>query len=247
MVVLSVLLVAVTARSLERAIVETPEQLIDASIAYHDPNGAWDTARIHLNVHTTYSPSFAEKAGSKEADIAIVLSPGHDAFSYVKDTGADKIEIAVRGDDSAILVNGSEDVSEEDKERLRLRDPQTYRDYCEYLYGMPMKLRDPGTLLDPGVVSTRFNDRDVWQLKATYTPEVGKHTWYFYFDRDTFALVGYRFYLDESQNDGEYIAFDGEIVDEISGLRLPKSRAWYYNADHGHLATDDIILIKIIP
>ncbi len=77
----------------------------------------------------------------------------------------------------------------------------------------------------------------------TYDPDVGGDTWYFYFVPDTFALVGYRFYHDESKNDGEYITLDEEIVDEASGLRLPKVRAWYYNSDGAHLATDDIVSI----
>lgn len=140
-----------------------------------------------------------------------------------------------------MAVNGSRKVSEEDSLRLRLREATLYRDYCEYLYGMPMKLLDPGTILDPRVKSLRFNGRVVWQLEVTYDPEVGNDTWYFYFDHDTFALVGYKFYFDESQNDGEYITLDSEIVDETSGMRLPKTRVWYYNTDDKYLATDDII------
>ena len=143
-----------------------------------------------------------------------------------------------------MLVNGSARVSDEDKERLSLREATLYRDYCEYLYGMPMKLRDPGAVFDPRVPSVRFNTRAAWELKVTYEPETGEDTWYFYFDRETFALIGYKFHKDESKNDGEYITFEGEITDETSGLRLPKTRAWYYNADDVYLATDDIVSIS---
>jgi len=61
----------------------------------------------------------------------------------------------------------------------------------------------------------------------------------------SYALVGYRFYHSESDNDGEYIPFEGEIVDEATGLRLPSTRTWYYNNGDGHLATDQIVSIVV--
>ena len=240
------LLWATAAQSGEPPVTYTPEQVIKKSIAHHDPSGVWGTARIRLGVHTTYSEEFAAKAGSNEAALVLILSPGHEEFSYTKEAGDNKIEITLLQGQGVLAVNGSTDVSPEEKERLRLREPEFYRDYCEYLYGMPMKLRDSGTIIAPQVNSVRFNDRVVWELRVTYDPEVGKHTWYFYFDHDTFALVGYKFHLDEPKNDGEYITMKGEIVDEDSGLRLPKARAWYYNADDGHLATDDIVSITTL-
>jgi hypothetical protein len=157
------------------------------------------------------------------------------------------VEISLVRGEGSVSVNGSADVPDAEKERLGLAEPELYRDYCEYLYLMPMKLRDPGTHLDSHAHRASFNGREVWQVKVTYSPEVGEHTWYFYFDVETSALVGYRFYKDETKNDGEYITFEGEVVDEGSGLRLPKMRAWYYNADDGHLATDDITSIRLLP
>jgi hypothetical protein len=222
----------------------TPEQVIDRAIAYHDPSGVWKTGRIRLDVHTTYSDALAEQRGiPKTANLVLVLSPAQEEFGYAKEAGDDRIDISVRRGQSTTIVNGSADVSEAERERLRLREAELYRDYCEYLYGMPMKLRDSGTILDPRVNSLRFNDRVVWELRVTYKPEVGEDIWYFYFDHDTFALVGYKFHHDEAKNDGEYITLEDEIVDEASGLRLPKTRAWYYNADDKHLATDDIVSI----
>ena len=219
-------------------------EVIAKSIAYHDPSGVWDTGRIRLGLFTTYSEEFAKKRGRRDAGLVLVLSPGHEEFSYTREAGDDRIEITLMRGEGTVTVNGSTDVSEADRERLRLAEPELYRNYSEYLYLMPMKLRDPGTRIEPDAREARFNDRDVWQVRVTYDPEVGEDTWYFYFDRTTFALVGYRFYKDESKNDGEYITFEGEIFDKSSGLRLPKIRAWYFNADDGHLATDDIMSIS---
>jgi hypothetical protein len=245
-VLVMTMMLARVARSQEPPVLYTPDQVIGKAIDYHDPNGVWKSGRVRLGVHTTYSKAYAAKTGAVETHLTIVLAPGLEEFAYMKAAGDDRIEINVRQGTATVVVNGSTDVSAEDRERLRLREATMYRDYCEYLYLMPMKLRDPGTILDPHIQAVRFNDRIVWQLKVTYEPEVGKHLWYFFFDRDTFALIGYKFHFDESKNDGEYITFEGEIVDETSGLRLPKTRAWYYNVDDGHLATDDIVSISTL-
>jgi hypothetical protein len=74
---------------------------------------------------------------------------------------------------------------------------------------------------------------------------VGEDIWYFYFDRRSFALIGCRFFHDESKNDGEYITFEAEIQDKATGMRLPKVRAWYFNAGDEYLATDDIISMSV--
>lgn len=71
---------------------------------------------------------------------------------------------------------------------------------------------------------------------------LGSDTWYFYLNRETPALVGYRFFHDEAKGDGEYILLDGEVAD--GGLRLPRQRAWYTNQERKHLGTDTLTRIE---
>ena len=85
------------------------------------------------------------------------------------------------------------------------------------------------------IKATRYTSS---KLKVTYDEAVGQDTWYFYLDRKTYALVGYRFYHDESKNDGEYILLEGEASG--AGLKLPKTRKWYRHEDDGFLGTDII-------
>ena len=53
-----VFLTAVAARSDASAADIEAGKLIEASIAYHDPNGVWNSARIQLDVSTVYSGEF---------------------------------------------------------------------------------------------------------------------------------------------------------------------------------------------
>lgn len=219
----------------------TGAELIDRSIAHHDPNGVWNTHRIRLAVSTVYSEEFAASHNRlPTAEVELLLAPGHGEFHYTKRTGGDLIEIGLVDGEGTLSVNGSTDVSDAEKARLNIAGPELYRDYGEYVYLMPMKLRDAGTIVAPQTEVVAFEGRRVLSVTVTYDPTVGEHTWHFYFDPDTYALVGCRFYREDPAKDGEYITFEGEIVDEASGLRLPKTRAWYYNKNGTHLGTDDV-------
>ena len=103
------------------------------------------------------------------------------------------------------------------------------KNYYTYLYGLPMKLKDPGTILDSKVQTKPFEGKEYLVLKVNYEEGVGKDVWYFYFDPNTFAMEVYQFYHDESKNDGEYILLEG--LEEINDIKMPKTRVWYVNSD----------------
>ena len=124
------------------------------------------------------------------------------------------------------------------RHRLAPAQVLTKRNFHVYLWGLPMKLRDPGTRLDPAVKDTRFGGKPALQLRVTYDERVGRDTWYFYLDPKTHALLGHRFHHDESKGDGEYTVFSGEVSG--AGLRLPQVRKWYRNQGGAHFITHTI-------
>ena len=106
-----------------------------------------------------------------------------------------------------------------------------------------MKLKDPGTIISDSLDYRSFKGKDYWVIKASYAEEVGSDIWYFYFDPISYAMEVYQFYkTDENGNmdpeSGEYILLDG--IEEIGGVRMPKTRAWYYNKDDVYLGTDHL-------
>jgi hypothetical protein len=115
------------------------------------------------------------------------------------------------------------------------------KNYYTYLYGLPMKLKDPGTLIDPKVERRSFKGKEYLVLKVKYEEGVGKDIWYFYFDPKSYALKVYQFYHDETKNDGEYILLSG--IESAIGIKMPKTRAWYLNKDNKYLGTD--VLVKV--
>lgn len=209
------------------------EELLARSIVYHDRDGNWGRLPLRL----TFEES---RPDGTTRQTRVMIDVSAQRFEWWSQRGDDVVEGTLAGGECSVALNGSATVSDAERKAHRLDCDRVtfYRDYYTYLWGLPMKLSDPGTRIDPEVLETQFDGRRVKGVRVTYDPEVGGDTWYFYFDPSSAALVGYRFFHDESANDGEYILLEGEL--SAAGLRLPQSRTWYTNADDRLLGTDTL-------
>lgn len=213
----------------------TGKQLLEKAIAYHDPNNSWSSFRGKLEV-TMSTPDGKERVSN------ITLNLPKEYFQLISVKDSITIQQTLTKGECDIMLNGSKTITEEEIKTYRLtcERTQTMKNYYTYLYGLPMKLKDPGTIVDSKTEKKTFKGKEYLVLKITYTKEVGEDIWYFYFDPKTYAMEIYQFFHDETKNDGEYILLTGE--EEVSGIKMPKTRAWYYNKDGKYLATD--VLIK---
>jgi len=214
------------------------DAVIANSIAFHDPQGMWTVGSFRVELVQT-----RPIGGYTEVELIIDNSVGR--FWMQRERFGRVVETTVTGDECWTKFNGSSEYTEQDAQRFRLGcdEMRTTRDYFTYLFGLPMKLRDTGTIVAPDAVRAEFEGEDVWQVRVTYDPEVGTDTWYFYFSLDDYSLAGYRFYHDEEANDGEYIVLDRLQED---GLRLPKVRSWFNNSDDELVGTDKIMALERI-
>lgn len=230
---------AVAASSVLAVPQSAADSLLARSIEFHDPQGRWGRDTVRLAWNGTGAQ------GEERSVFDISIFPDGGTFEMSGRYRGSAIEYATRAGRMTTRVEGSADVDDETRENLRLaRDGGMFwRDYFSYLAGLPMKLRDPGTIIDPEPISTEFMGRPVDAVRVTYDPEVGGDTWYFYFDPDSAELVGCRFYHDEAANDGEYIVFEGLI--EAGGMRIPRKRSWYVNADDRFLGDDLIERLEV--
>lgn len=209
----------------------TAEQLLDKAIAFHDPNGNWKTFDGEFKV-LMKSPNSGDRLSK------ITLNAPKQKFSLKVEKDGDSYGYLFEKGNCTAFLNGSTEISEADKKTYRLTCDrgETMKNYYTYLYGLPMKLKDPGTILDDKVQKKTFKGKEYLVLKVTYEKGVGSDVWYFYFDPKTYAMEVYQFYHDESKNDGEYILLEG--LEEINGIQMPKTRAWYLNKDNKYLGTD---------
>lgn len=209
----------------------TGQALLEKSIQYHDPKGKWDKFKGTMHFRET-RPNGADRFTS------ILLDNKRSIFSLDQMSSGYRVEKFIKQDQCSYKVDGATTVADSLIQKFRLTCPQIQRmrNYYVYLWGMPMKLRDPGTKIEEQVTQTTFMDKEVLAMKVTYEQSVGEDIWYFYFQPDNYALVGYRFYHDEAANDGEYIPLEGE--ETINGIRFPKARTWFVNKDDRLLGAD---------
>lgn len=214
---------------------ETGLELVTASISFHDPENNWPSIKS-----TFY---FSDTRPGKDARAATLYINNSNSTLCVmrEEEDGQKVTRHVIMDKCSYDVDGNFSPNATEIEKLRLDEERSImlRDYYLYLWGLPMKLTDPGARIDPKIYKKSFNGRETNAAKVTYDAEVGSDIWYFYFDPTTNEMIGYQFFHDEEKRDGEYILLTDML--EIDGMKIPKNRAWYTNPDSTLLGTDRLI------
>jgi uncharacterized protein DUF6503 len=215
------------------------EELLQKSIDFHDPQGKWGNIDLTLVIDMV-SPRRSTRTSK------VSINNGEGTFELRSiNNGIESVSRIDALDSCSFTVNYRPVANQVQADSLRLTPTRArfMRNYYSYLYGLPMKLKDEGTIIDPNVQRTKFQDKPVLSLKVTYDEAVGSDIWYFYFSPETYAMIGYRFYHDEAVNDGEYITLEGMSIQ--NGFRVPKDRAWYTNKEDKLLGTDYLISMEI--
>ena len=213
------------------------DNLLKNTIQYHDSHGALmhHDVTLHLNEKIP-------NGTDRKSTIAFNISK--DSYTNTRISKGAEIKSNLIKGKSTISVDGRSEYNDKEKEKYRLYPDrlETMKNYCQYLWLLPLKLQDEGTIIDPKIKIKDFFGKKSLELKATYDPKVGTDIWYFYFHPATFALQGYKFYHVEADNDGEYIILNGETSSH--GVRLPKSRKWYTHKEDKFLGED--VLDKLV-
>ena len=191
----------------------TATALLDKAIQYHDPKDQWGTFNHELNF-LSERPS----GPTRKSKVAIDNNKGY--FKYMEEGN----EMGVVMDCCFLVPQGK-----------TCDNVKRTRNYYIYLWGLPMKLKDPGTVLDEKVREEKFNGWDCYVLRVPYEQDI----WYFYLDKENFAMRGYLFYKDEAAKKGEAIYLDEEVT--INDMRIPKKRKWVTTPE-GKLLGTDILL-----
>lgn len=224
---------------------ENPEklsgsQLLEKVIEVHDPRGNWNNFSGRFVTQLTYADS-----SKKQSEISLNLPK---SFFRLKEENDGIVKVLeIKNEKCRFTLNGSEEFTEKEREKhnLNCERAKWMRDYYTYTLGLPMKLRDPGTIVASKVKRTEFLGEQVLRFKVTYDQNIGKDTWYFYIDPDNYRLKFYQFFHDENANDGEYLVLSDEMV-TYRGMRFPKVKKWYMNKDDTYLGADIIEEVKPI-
>ncbi len=211
-----------------------PASVIEKAISAHDPNNYWP----QLNQRFSMS---IKRDGQDDRYFSVLINNADNVFEYALKKGDSVISQGIKQGQYYFAINSDSILSGEIKEKHQLNNDRTLymKEVYEYLYGVPMKLKDPGTIIDPTLTEEEFNGQPCWVVKVTYDPDTEGETWYFYINKESYLLAGYRFYFDESKGDGEFIYIDG--YESVNGLRLATTKKWHWNKDSAHFRTDELL------
>lgn len=214
------------------------EEVLKKSIEYHDPHGAYSHHNLVLHLNE-------KRPNGSDRKSRVRFNLKKEEYQNIRITEGVEIKSTLIKGITTITIDGKTNYSEEQKEKYRINPERVavMKDYYQYLWLLPMKLNDPGTNIDPEVKNKDFFGKSSLELKVTYDPEVGKDVWYFYFNPNTYALQGYRFYHVEADNDGEYILLEGET--KFGKVKLSKSRKWYTHKEDKFLGEDVLDKLEI--
>ena len=145
----------------------TAKQLLDKTIAYHDPNNTWSTFNGEFTVVMT-TPNNSDRKSKINIDLPKEL------FSVTAKRDSVTTTYTINKGICEMRYNGKLLDSIQAKEKnLSCDRAQLYKNYYTYLYGLPMKLKDPGTNLIDTVDKKTFKGKDYLVLKVTYDEGVG--------------------------------------------------------------------------
>lgn len=214
----------------------TGRALLDKAIQYHDPNQNW--AHFNAELHITM-----ETPNNSNRDSKIIINLPKEFFQVTATRDSITTQLTLDKTKFTKALNGTTDVSEAQEKEYNLTRERAllYKNYYTYLYGLPMKLKDEGTVIDAKVERKTFKGKSYLVLKASYDKTVGSDVWFFYFDPKTYAMEVYQFFKTNDKGElqpdtGEYILLSDIAL--INDIKIPKIRAWYYNKDQTYLGTD---------
>lgn len=197
----------------------TPEETLAKALAYHDPAGTWPTLAAEFR--------FAESRPDGEDTRSVMRLDNRRTYMHVDFAGKETYEIT---GETCVVIKG-----DKDQERgLGIRN------YFLYLWGLPMKLTDPGTTFDPVVGASEIDGAACDVIRVNYE----KDLWFFHIDRESGRLRQYEFYWDEEKTKGEIITLEDEV--ELGSLRIPQKRAWFQMPGRKYLGTDTLQSIRLL-
>ena len=211
-------------------------QLLEKAINFHDPQGNWDSFNGTLNI-TMETPDNSNR------DTEVVINLPEEYFHAIVKRDSITTKYLVNKGECIISKSDSLRIAKAKTKpkRTHCETSHLYKDYYTYLYGLPMKLKDKGTIIHDKVERQDFKGKNYLVLKVSYDQAVGSDVWYFYFNPETYAMEVYQFFkTDENGNikedSGEYILLSD--LKTINNIKMPKIRSWYYNKNDKFLGTD---------
>ena len=196
------LTVSILTSCVDKPKVLTAQDILDASIKFHDPENKWKS----LNANFVFESKF-ESNDSVPEELLININVPENGFQY--DNLDKKVSIKYNQDNCEVL-----------KGNATCEGYQWTKNFYTYVWGLPMKLNDPATNITTIYGTHTIKKTPVYIVFVSYESEDYK----FYIDQKTFELKFFEFIKNDSSMKGEFITLSG--IYEYYGIKFPKHKRW---------------------
>ncbi|MDN5201018.1 DUF6503 family protein [Fulvivirgaceae bacterium BMA10] len=218
----------------EEQIPVTANDFINKSIAYHDPENHWSSYEVKVNNHIEMADTTLPRV-----ERSIFLNNAKGIFSVNATIDGHDFNATVKPDTSYVTW-GKPDPTKQDSLRYGLDGSGAQRmyNYHRYLQGIPMVLKDEGTIVSDSIYTDYIEGKAHKVITVNYLPEGQHPTWQFYINEEDYAVTWAKFFRLTQQGDstGEYIKFKSPIV--VNGIKRYRTFVWEY-LNGKPLATDN--------
>lgn len=198
----------------------TAEEVLEKSVSFHDPNNQWP----YLRADFVFESSFSFNDSIPES-LKVHIDVPDNNFRY---QNFDRnVDISYPKD--SCIINSGETSCE----------AYTWtKNFYTYIWGLPMKLKDPGEYLQDSVKLDTIQNFPLHVITAIYE----KETFQFYFHQQTGELKCFEFVKNDGSNHGEFVYLKG--IKEHYGIKFPQHRTWTTLKNGSLIGTNEVLSIQ---
>ena len=212
-----------------------PQQVLEASKKYYDPQGQWNNSMLDLHIiePRISNPARYSKITFNNKDQSFVLERNRDehiSLHMIDSIGEASVTL------DGLPVQDSLTIA---KYRLNPERNFGYRAFYQKLIGLPMSIY--ANELNKNIKSSVviFDKRSCHQLNIQLEEAIISKAWKIYVDCETYELIGLEILSAVGDQEGERIYFEGEV--DVNGMLLPRMRHWYSLGQEVYRGSDIII------
>lgn len=225
-----------TGNSTDTSTCKNGKYILEQSIKLHDPQDNWQTASLDMVIREPRVQGAGRFSNVKLDVTSRAFSMERNREDHISTHLVDENGTA------KTLLDGKIETNSQLIEKYRLQPERNanYRGYYEFMYGLPMVLKeDQYTMKDVSEVT--FNGEKAISINFELTSPMIASSWRIYFSPEDYEVVGIET-LGEKPEEGEYLIFNGNA--NIQGMNLPRFRHWYDKTNDEYRGSDILVSYK---
>lgn len=195
------------------------EEIVEKSIQFHDPKNNWENfeGKLKFESRFHFNDSIPEI-------LWLTFINGKNEFEYFNL-------------DRAVHLKYNKDTCYKYSKNGSCIGYEWASRFYPFMWGLPMKIKDPGVTPQSDFKSTSINGVEVWVVEVHYESE---NFWY-YFNKHNYALVALKFIKNDSSKKGEIVLL--KELKKVFSMNLPTFRT-YLNLDSSLIGTNQLLEFK---